>query len=88
MSEERIKELEAEIAAIKKANKPPRVVSIMAKNVKPGDHVNFPTFGFCEVNGYGHYEDSGDTVLNAMGVNGAIHTFPGNQRVQVRRYPT
>ena len=67
-------------------SKPPRVISIMAKNVQYGDHVNFPNIGWKEVNGHTHYGDSDDTVLSAVGAGGAIHTFPGHKRVQVRRY--
>ena len=76
--------LEASMAPV--LSKPPRTLSIMAKNVQYGDHVNFPNIGWKEVNGHTHYEDSDDTVLAAMGAGGAVHTFPGHQRVQVRRY--
>ena len=81
---EMIATLEAE--QVPETPKPPRVISIMAKNVQYGDHVNFEGYGWKEVNGHTQFLDSGDTVLAAMGTGGAVHTFPGKQRVQVRRY--
>ena len=85
---DQLKEMIATLEAEDKQGppKPPRTISVMSKSVQYGDHVNFEGYGWKEVNGHIHYADSGDTVLATMGTGGAVHTFPGNQRVQVRRY--
>ncbi len=76
--------LEAAQAPI--APKPPRTVSLMAKNVQNGDHVNFEGHGWSEVNSHVCYTDSNRVLMVSVGTGGAVHPFPGNERVQVRRY--
>lgn len=80
-----VAKLEAEQAAAE-VIRPPRILSITARNVQYGDYVNFEGYGWCEVNGHTEYTNSGDVVLAAMGTGGAVHTFPCKQRLQVRRY--
>ena len=81
----KIKALRAEADALEASIKPPRILSIKAKNIQNGDHVNIPIFGWSEVNGVVMYTDTNDVKLVTV-ASSTIHPFPGDERVQVRRY--
>lgn len=57
-----------------------RVVSIMAKNIQPGDLVDFPTFGEQDVSGWSICE--GEVMISA---GQYFQNFPADQRVRVVR---